>query len=51
MHMCALSFDEKAGCLSIEPDIIDTTAEEGQEQLKYVEQVVNSERHIPMDPQ
>ncbi|EXV01776.1 CDC37 C terminal domain protein [Metarhizium robertsii] len=40
-----------AGCLSIEPDIIDTTAEEGQEQLKYVEQVVNSERHIPMDPQ
>ncbi|KID92245.1 Hsp90 co-chaperone Cdc37 [Metarhizium guizhouense ARSEF 977] len=40
-----------AGCLSIEPDIIDTTAEEGQEQLKYIEQAVDSEPHIPMDPQ
>ncbi|KAF5123674.1 Hsp90 co-chaperone Cdc37 [Metarhizium anisopliae] len=40
-----------AGCLSIEPDITDTTAEEGQEQLKYIEQAVDSELHIPMDPQ
>jgi hypothetical protein len=51
MHMCALSSDGKAGCLSIERDIIDTTAEDGQEQLTYTEQAVDSERHIPMDPQ
>ncbi|KAG8425290.1 hsp90 co-chaperone Cdc37 [Metarhizium acridum] len=51
MHMCALPFDEKAGCLGIENDIIDKTIKEGKEQLKYIGQVVDSERHIPTDPQ
>lgn len=48
MHRCALSFNEKAGCLSIEHDIIDTTTEEGKEQLTYIEQVADSESHIPI---
>ncbi|KJK88444.1 hypothetical protein H633G_07696 [Metarhizium anisopliae BRIP 53284] len=32
-------------------DVVALLSDNGQQQLKYVEQVVNSERHIPMDPQ